>query len=571
MHPAADPLIRGKIRIVRIFLIALGLLCGIDPGLCPNAMAQETKKVMTPSGLPVIVVPERYRRAGVLRVATEANYPPFEFVEKKSAEIRGFDIDLGNALGKEMGLKMDWKDTGWDGIVSALVYQKVDLIMSGMTIEEDRKRDRAFTRPYFLSGQVIARRRGNTIISSIDDLRRPGAIVAVQGGTTGETAARKANVPITQIKNFDSQPNALLDVQIGKSEAAVGDLPALRELIDKSYPALETIPGFIGDPEKVGIAARKHDLLLVHALNEALDRLMVNGTYARIYRKWIGDSPRTELISGLDRAKGVGTTIPDSIARAPNEAAAQAAAAAIVSTAPSSLAIRADVLREAMPSLLAGAKITLRLTFVSLLFGVPLGLVIALMRLSARTVIRLIAQWYVEIVRGTPLLLQIWVLYYVLGTPDVGVNLPAFWAGVMALSLNAAAYLAEIFRAGIQSIDSGQSEAARSLGMTHGQSMRYVILPQTLRRVLPPMTNEAVALLKDSSLVSVVALAELMMQGKQLVNNGGSATTIYLGVALLYLCMTLPLTLLVRVLEERWKPVSGGRRSRRRSASAPIR
>ena len=127
---------------------------------------------------------------------------------------------------------------------------------------------------------------------------------------------------------------------------------------------------------------------------------------------------------------------------------------------------------------------------------------------------------------------------------------------VVALSLNAAAYIAEIFRAGIESIDAGQSEAARALGMDYWGAMRYVILPQTLRRVLPPLTNEAIALLKDSSLVSIVALAELTRKGTELATNAGSPTTIYLAVALLYLSMTLPLTFLVRRLEAKWQPIS---------------
>ena len=163
---------------------------------------------------------------------------------------------------------------------------------------------------------------------------------------------------------------------------------------------------------------------------------------------------------------------------------------------------------------------------------------------------------YVELVRGTPLLMQIYFLYFVL--PALHVSLNPLLSGVVALSLNAAAYISEIFRAGIESIDVGQMEAARALGLDYRAAMRWIILPQTMRRVLPPLTNEAVALLKDSSLVSVVGVTELMRQGKEIAANTGSATTLYLGVAALYLAMTLPLTWLVRRLEQRWQPVSKG-------------
>ena len=238
------------------------------------------------------------------------------------------------------------------------------------------------------------------------------------------------------------------------------------------------------------------------------------------------------------------------------------------------MSLRGDAFSTALPLLLKGAILTLKLTALALLLGVPLGLLIALMRLSGLVPVRMVATWYVEVMRGTPLLIQILIIYFVLGTPEIGVNLPAFWAGVAALSLNAAAYISEIFRAGIQSIDAGQMEAARALGMTYGQGMRFVVLPQTMRRVLPPMTNEAVALLKDSSLVSIIGVAELMQQGRQHVMVSTSATTVYLAVGLMYLFMTLPLTYLVRALEARWQPISRPRerveKKRAEAAAKPV-
>ena len=159
-----------------------------------------------------------------------------------------------------------------------------------------------------------------------------------------------------------------------------------------------------------------------------------------------------------------------------------------------------------------------------------------------------------ELVRGTPLLVQILFIYFVL--PVFGVSLPAFTSGILALTLNSAAYLAEIFRAGIQSIDVGQMEAARSLGMTYPQAMRRVILPQTFRRVLPPLTNEGIALLKDSSLVSVIGLTELARTGQELASRYAAPLTIWPMVALLYLALTFPLTRVAEYLERRWRPVT---------------
>jgi His/Glu/Gln/Arg/opine family amino acid ABC transporter permease subunit len=158
---------------------------------------------------------------------------------------------------------------------------------------------------------------------------------------------------------------------------------------------------------------------------------------------------------------------------------------------------------------------------------------------------------YVEVIRGTPLLVQIFFAYFVL--PAVGISLPAFMAGLAALSVNCGAYIAEIFRAGIQSIEVGQMEAARSLGMTYPQAMRLIILPQAIRRVVPPLTNEAIALLKDSSIVSIMGMSELARQGQELTSRYAAPMTIWPAVALFYLLMTFPLTRLAQYLEARWR------------------
>jgi ABC-type amino acid transport system permease subunit len=151
-------------------------------------------------------------------------------------------------------------------------------------------------------------------------------------------------------------------------------------------------------------------------------------------------------------------------------------------------------------------------------------------------------------------MVQILFIYFVL--PSVGVNLPAYTSGILALTLNAGAYISEIIRAGIVSIDAGQMEAARALGMDYWQAMRRVILPQTFRRVVPPLTNESIALLKDSSLVSVIGLTELARTGQELASRHAAPLTIWPLVAVIYLILTLPLTRVAEYLEQRWKPIT---------------
>lgn len=206
-----------------------------------------------------------------------------------------------------------------------------------------------------------------------------------------------------------------------------------------------------------------------------------------------------------------------------------------------------------LPVLLEGAKITLQFTAVSVFFGAILGLIFALGRMSRNKILKFLSSAYIDFFRGTPLLVQIFLIYF--GIPQVfPFELPdnyQYIAGAIALSLNCGAYTAEIFRSGIQSIDYGQAEAARSLGMSHFQSMRYIILPQAFKVVIPPLGNEFIAMLKDSSLLAILAIEDLLYAGKIIVGRTFQPMPIYLMVAAIYLVMTMALSMLVNYTEKR--------------------
>ncbi len=210
-----------------------------------------------------------------------------------------------------------------------------------------------------------------------------------------------------------------------------------------------------------------------------------------------------------------------------------------------------EIFVEGIPYLLKGAVMTLRLTLISVSIGIILGLILSLGRISKNPVFRYSTGLYIEVIRGTPLLMQLLIIYYAL--PSIGLNLPAVTAAIVGLSLNSAAYVGEIFRGGIQSIEKGQMEAARSLGMTYFQAMRYIILPQAFRRILPPLTNEFASMLKESSLASTLAVTELLRSGRELVAWKANVFSPFIGVTLFYLIMTIPLTRLSSYLEKRLK------------------
>jgi His/Glu/Gln/Arg/opine family amino acid ABC transporter permease subunit len=200
-----------------------------------------------------------------------------------------------------------------------------------------------------------------------------------------------------------------------------------------------------------------------------------------------------------------------------------------------------------MGVLLNGAKMTITVAAGALLLALVIGLVIALLRMSRSRVLRFAAYIYIEFLRGTPALAQLFVIYF--GLPDIGIELKPVPAAIIGLGVNGSAYLAEIYRAGITAIHRGQIEAALSLGMTPLRAMQHIILPQALRIMLPPITSFSILLLKDTALVSVVAAPEIMFYARNLVTETFQSMHVYLLAAVIYLSMTVPLSRLVAYLE----------------------
>ncbi|ADZ93174.1 ABC transporter permease subunit [Marinomonas mediterranea] len=195
-----------------------------------------------------------------------------------------------------------------------------------------------------------------------------------------------------------------------------------------------------------------------------------------------------------------------------------------------------------------GLWVTIKISFISLVFSIILGLIFGLMRISHRQVLRNLAVTYVEVIRGTPLLVQIFIVYFFIGTVF---DLDRFTAGVAALSIFTGAYVAEIVRAGIQAVPTGQMEAARSLGMNYVQAMCYVIMPQAIKRTLPPLAGQFINLIKDSSLVSVISITDLTKAGREVVSGSFAPFEVWFTVAALYLIVTGALSWAIQILEKR--------------------
>lgn len=458
---------------------------------------------------------EKVRKSGELRIGTDATYPPLESAE--GGQFTGFDIDIGNALARQLGVRAVFINSGFDGIFPALQNGTFDAVISSVTITPERSASMLFSDPYYDSGQLISIRKGVQGINRPEDLL--GKKVGVQINTTAQIDLEKRKgVTVVVYNTIDL---ALLDLKNGRIDAVVSDAPVLRYMIRQSFPDLETVGRRFTD-EKFGIVMAQGNDELRRAVNAALWHITETGEYERLNLKWFGEASE----------------------RAADQAASQT----------KRRAFDIGIVRRTWSLFLTGVWLTARLALLSLALGLPIGLLFALARVQSSRILAAPAAFYVEVMRGTPLLVQILFIYFVL--PSFGVNIPAFWSGIIALTLNCAAYVSEIFRAGILSIDAGQMEAGRALGMTYSQAMRHIILPQTFRRVVPPLTNEAIALLKDSSLVSIIGLTELARTGQELASRYAAPLTIWPVVAVFYLLLTFPLTRVAEYLERRWRPVT---------------
>lgn len=211
-----------------------------------------------------------------------------------------------------------------------------------------------------------------------------------------------------------------------------------------------------------------------------------------------------------------------------------------------------DLVIQSIPLLLLGAGITIKITALSVGLGMIIGMFVGIARISHVTPLRMLAAVYIDFLRGTPLLVQIFLIYFALPLM-LDQRVDPFVAAITACGINSGAYVAEIFRAGIQAIDKGQMEAGRSLGMTWVQTMRYIIVPQAFKNIVPPLGNEFIALLKDSSLVSVIGFEELTRRGQLIIARTYGSLEIWLSVAVIYLVMTLAISRLVAYMEKRLK------------------
>ena len=459
------------------------------------------------------------------------------FVEADPADpaaVRGFDVEIAEALAAGLGRTPRFVQVAYQSIDQSVERGDFDIGLSGMEDTPARRAALSVTVPYFEFREVLAVRASDTgRFRTLADFR--GRKVGTLSGTIAYDALRAAEAAHALVTvSYDDDVHPYEDLARGRLDAVLLDhVLAVRSL--KRVPGLAILPGAVATGRYVGVLA-KENAALRDSIDGLLKEMMRDGTLRKIFEKW--------NVWDEEQAAFQGRTLA---ARENEEKKISA-----FPSSPSKKSSLALVLSY-FPSLFRAALVTIVLSCVSMALAVALGIGIASGRIYGGGLARAVLTGYVELVRGTPVLLQLFVLYY--GLSSV-VRLPAFVAALLGLGLNYAAYESEIYRGALEAVPRGQLEAARTLGLTEGQVLRLVRGPQAFRLALAPMTNDFVALLKDSSLVSVVTVVELTKQTAIFATNIGSWALPGALCAALYLAMSLPLSRLARRLEERWNAPS---------------
>ncbi|MEK4057579.1 amino acid ABC transporter substrate-binding protein/permease [Paenibacillus sp. FSL F4-0087] len=437
-------------------------------------------------------------------IGTDITFAPFEY-QDENGDYVGIDMDLLDAIAKDQNFNYQIKALGFNAAVQALESNQVDGVIAGMSITDERKQKFDFSESYFDSGVVMGVSANNDTVKSYEDLR--GRKVAVKTGTEGysfaESIASKYGFTIVP---FDDSSQMYDDVKTGNSAACFEDYPVLAYGV-KQNNGLKIVTKK-EDGASYGFAVSKgQNQELLKMFNDGLTNIKVSGEYDRIKENYLGE----------------------------NVVANQG---------------RWELVQKSLPVLFKGMGKTLLYTIMSLFFAFIIGLIFAFMKVGQNKFLRVVATVFVDIFRGIPLIVLALFIYF--GIPQaMGFTMPLFLAAILTLSLNAGAYVTEIIRGGIQSIDRGQMEAARSLGLPYRKAMIKIVIPQAIRVMIPSFINQMVITLKDTSILSVIGLVELTQSGKIVIARTFASFDIWLTVAIMYLIVIITLTKIADYLEVR--------------------
>ncbi|QNJ93441.1 ABC transporter permease subunit [Mycolicibacterium fluoranthenivorans] len=488
---------------------------------------------------------------GVLTVGTLSDAPPSICINS-AGQFTGFDNELLRAVADRIGLKINFVGTDFSGLLAQVASRRFDVGSSSITTTDARRKTVGFTNGYDFGYFSLVVPSGSPI-AGFSQLAKGQRIGVVQGTVQEAYVVDTLHLDPVKFPDYNTVYASLktrqIDAWVAPSQQAVGTVqPGDPAVIVENTFSLDNF---------VAWAVAKENKALIDALNSGLDAVIADGTWARLYADWV---PRALPPGWKPGSKAAPVPqLPDFAAIAAQHAGAPAAGGAAPKSTLAQLGaafLDWDLYRQAIPDLFkTGLPNTLILTAGAAVIGVILGLVLAIAGISHSRWLRWPARVYTDIFRGLPEVVIILVIGLGIG-PIVGGltgNNP-YPLGIAALGLMSAAYVGEIFRSGIQSVEAGQLEASRALGFSYRSSMRLVVVPQGVRRVLPALVNQFISLLKASSLVYFLGLVanqrELFQVGRDLNAQTGNLSPL-VAAGLFYLLLTVPLTHLVNVIDER--------------------
>ncbi|MFM9057881.1 MAG: ABC transporter permease subunit [Planctomycetaceae bacterium] len=470
---------------------------------------------------------EVLRRGELVWAADQEGGGPHVFPDPdEPTRLTGFEVDLAALIAGELGVKARFQQGQWDRL-PLLLSRSADCVINGFELTPERKRDYRCSRPYFAYALQLVGRRG-AAPATLADLGGPGPAgdwrVGVLTGSAAEQVLRARPDLRVEVIGYDGTVDSLEQLRTGVLDAVVMDDCIFAFYADR-FAALRAVDRpFAGGTYTVLTAPDTPRLAA--AIDAALGRLVADGRLEALYDRW-HLAGRQQVLLLRDAAE---------IPAAPRRDTW-------------------DLVRETAPLLVRSAGMTLLLSCASFPLAIALGLAVAIGRLHGPAWLRPLLATYVEVLRGTPLMLQLYAIFFLL--PKVGLALPALVAAIAGLALNYSAYESEIYRAGLRAVPTGQFEAALALGLTKWQALRHVLVPQAVRIVMPPVTSDFIALFKDTSVCSAITVIELTKRYSVLALSTGRIVELAVATALLYLAMSWPLAILSRWFERRLERPQG--------------
>ncbi len=483
---------------------------------------------------------------------------PFVYPAQDDANrLIGFEVELAELIASHIGVKAQFQQGQWDKLPDLLDRGDIDIVLNGFEWNPNRAERCGTSIPYYIYElQLLARVDDDSIRSWDDLLKQPAGRnrrVSLLGGAAAEDYTVAFAGDRVDLALFDGVTDAMRGTELGTDgiDANVQDLP-IWLFYRKDFPKLRAVGPPVGRGFYVALV-RKEDKDLLSAINDAMLAGFRDGRMRKIFERY-GMWNEVQALRAIETAADggfSGLNLPLSGSGNPTTSAESI-------TPQTSQSLRGlRVVTQRGWFLVKAAGMTVLLSVTAMPLAVIIGLLMALLRLYGKWYLATPATLYVELVRGTPLVLQLYVIYFLVPEmlsvliPGSHLSISAFWSAVLGLAVNYSAYEAEIYRAGLQAVPRGQMEAALSLGMSRNLALRRIIVPQATRIVIPPVTNDFIALFKDTAVCSVITVVELSKEYYIHARNTGAIVELGILTALLYLAMSYPLSLLAGRLERK--------------------